>query len=188
LPSVDCITPVTAGPKRSPTCSVANDTTHARPASATAASPNASRSGSPRSGRRRRGPSGRPRSRGSAARGASARASRQRTLCPEVRAVPCTRRGRGCRPRRCGWPDSSARRCRSRPIGTALPGPKDRAGIASFAPDGSHVLAVYANGRGYRWDVRGFLLGAPGLPGRRAAPHARRVADALPDRAYAPAC
>ena len=34
FPSVDCRTPVTAGPKRSPTCSVANDTIQASPASA----------------------------------------------------------------------------------------------------------------------------------------------------------
>ena len=38
LPSVDCSIPVTPGPKRSPSCSVANDTTHARPASASVAS------------------------------------------------------------------------------------------------------------------------------------------------------
>ncbi len=38
LPSVDCSIPVTAGPKRSPSCSVANETTHARPASASVAS------------------------------------------------------------------------------------------------------------------------------------------------------
>jgi hypothetical protein len=37
LPSVDCIIPVTPGPKRSPSCSVANDTTHASPASASVA-------------------------------------------------------------------------------------------------------------------------------------------------------
>ena len=37
LPSVDCSIPVTPGPKRSPSCSVANDTTHARPASASVA-------------------------------------------------------------------------------------------------------------------------------------------------------
>ena len=37
LPSVDCNMPVTPGPKRSPSCSVANDTTHARPASASVA-------------------------------------------------------------------------------------------------------------------------------------------------------
>ena len=38
LPSVDCASPVAAGPKRSPTCSVARDTSHARPASARVAS------------------------------------------------------------------------------------------------------------------------------------------------------
>ena len=37
LPSVDCSTPVAAGPKRSPTCSVASETRWARPASATVA-------------------------------------------------------------------------------------------------------------------------------------------------------
>ena len=42
LPSVDCSTPVIAGPNRSPTCSVENDTTYASPASATVATPNAS--------------------------------------------------------------------------------------------------------------------------------------------------
>ena len=41
LPSVDCITPVTAGPKLRPTCSVANDTIQASPASAIAATMNA---------------------------------------------------------------------------------------------------------------------------------------------------
>ncbi len=38
LPSVDCIMPVTPGPKRSPSCSVAKDTTQASPASASVAS------------------------------------------------------------------------------------------------------------------------------------------------------
>ena len=37
LPSVDCISPVAAAPKRSPTCSVANDTIQATPARATPA-------------------------------------------------------------------------------------------------------------------------------------------------------
>ena len=41
LPSVDCISPVAAAPKRSPTCSVANDTIQATPASATPATTNA---------------------------------------------------------------------------------------------------------------------------------------------------
>ena len=37
LPRVDCMKPVTAGPKRMPTCSVARATTQASPASATVA-------------------------------------------------------------------------------------------------------------------------------------------------------
>ena len=47
LPSVDCMTPVTAGPKRSPTCSVANETTHARPASAIVATTKVASDGAP---------------------------------------------------------------------------------------------------------------------------------------------
>src|SRR5919199_683448 len=47
LPSVDCITPVTAGPKRSPTCSVAKETTHAMPASAPVAARKAATGGAP---------------------------------------------------------------------------------------------------------------------------------------------
>ena len=45
LPSVDWSTPVTPGPKRSPTCSVANETSHASPASAIVAMANASSAG-----------------------------------------------------------------------------------------------------------------------------------------------
>ena len=45
LPSVACSTPVTAGPKYPPTCSVVNDTTHAIPASATPATVNATSAG-----------------------------------------------------------------------------------------------------------------------------------------------
>ena len=45
LPSVDCMKPVTAGPKRSPTCSVANDTIEASAARAIAARPNAATGG-----------------------------------------------------------------------------------------------------------------------------------------------
>ena len=47
LPSVDCSTPVAAGPKRSPTCSVASETRCARPASATVATAKASSAGQP---------------------------------------------------------------------------------------------------------------------------------------------
>jgi hypothetical protein len=47
LPSVDCSTPVTAGPNDSPTRSVEKDTIQARPASATVASPNVKSEGAP---------------------------------------------------------------------------------------------------------------------------------------------
>ncbi len=47
LPSVDCSMPVTPGPKRSPSCSVANETIHARPASASVASANAASGAQP---------------------------------------------------------------------------------------------------------------------------------------------
>ena len=75
-----------------------------------------------------------------------------------------------------------------RPIGTALPGPENLNAVAFFEPDGDHVLAVFANGRGYRWDVR------PAAWQRQAcAVAARRLTraewhDALPERSYAPAC
>ena len=42
LPRVDCMKPVTAGPKRRPTCSVASATTQASPASASVAAAKAS--------------------------------------------------------------------------------------------------------------------------------------------------
>ena len=47
LPSVDCRKPVIAGPKRVPTCSVANETIEASAASATPATTNASTPGWP---------------------------------------------------------------------------------------------------------------------------------------------
>ena len=75
-----------------------------------------------------------------------------------------------------------------RPIGTALPGPEQVSAVARFAPDGAHVYVVFANGRGYRWDVRAssWERHACAVAGRRLT----RVEweDALPERAYAPAC
>lgn len=47
LPSVDCRTPVAAGPKCRPTSSVATDTTQASPASARAATANAGSAAAP---------------------------------------------------------------------------------------------------------------------------------------------
>ena len=35
-----------------------------------------------------------------------------------------------------------------------LPGPRNVTAVAYFSPDGAYVYAVFANGRGYRWDVR----------------------------------
>ena len=75
-----------------------------------------------------------------------------------------------------------------RPIGRALPGPEDVPAIAAFAPDGDRILAVYANGRGYRWDVRpsAWMDHACQVAGRRLTRQEWR--DVLPDRPYAPAC
>ena len=47
FPSVDCSTPVSAGPVRSPSASVANDTCQASPASATVASAKVAMPGAP---------------------------------------------------------------------------------------------------------------------------------------------
>jgi WD40 repeat protein len=75
-----------------------------------------------------------------------------------------------------------------RPIGTPFPGPRNVTAVASFSPDGAYVYAMFANGRGYRWDVR------PDAWERRACAVAgRRLTRAewdtvLPDRAFAPAC
>ena len=75
-----------------------------------------------------------------------------------------------------------------RPIGTPLPAAENVNAVASFAPDGAHVYAVFADGRGYRWDVR------PAAWERQACRVAgRRLTrgewhDALPGRRYAPAC
>ena len=75
-----------------------------------------------------------------------------------------------------------------RPIGAPLPGPKNANVVAHFAPDGNHVFAVYADGRGYRWDVRpsAWKRHACAVAGRRLTRAEWR--DALPARAYAPAC
>jgi hypothetical protein len=60
--------------------------------------------------------------------------------------------------------------------------------VARFAPSGAHLYVVFANGRGYRWDVRpsSWKRHACIVAGRRLT--AAEWHDALPDRAYAPAC
>jgi WD40 repeat protein/DNA-binding SARP family transcriptional activator len=75
-----------------------------------------------------------------------------------------------------------------RPIGTALPGTANHDVTAAFVEGGSHVITVYDNGRAYSWDVR------PRSWAQRACDIAGRTLtraewqDALPNRAYIPAC
>ena len=76
-----------------------------------------------------------------------------------------------------------------RPIGAPLPGrTKNSNVVARFTPDGKYVLAVFADGSGYRWDVRpsAWMRQACTVAGRRLTRSEWRAA--LPDRAYAPAC
>jgi WD40 repeat protein len=74
------------------------------------------------------------------------------------------------------------------PIGAPLPGPKNVNVVARFAPDGEHVFAIFANGRGYRWNVRSaaWKRHACAVAGRRLT--RTEWSEALPDREYAPAC
>jgi hypothetical protein len=60
--------------------------------------------------------------------------------------------------------------------------------VAFFTPDAKHVLAVFANGRGYRWDVRpsSWKRLACEVAGRRLTRN--EWEDAAPGRDYAPAC
>jgi hypothetical protein len=60
--------------------------------------------------------------------------------------------------------------------------------VAYFAPDGDHVYVVFGNGRGYRWDVRlsSWMAHACAVAGRRLT--RGEWEDALPGRAYSPAC
>jgi WD40 repeat protein len=75
-----------------------------------------------------------------------------------------------------------------RPIGAPLPGPRNVAAVAFFAHGGTHVYAVFANGRGYRWDVRSRAWNAHacGVAGRQLT--RTEWAAVLPGRDYAPAC
>ena len=68
------------------------------------------------------------------------------------------------------------------------PDPRTSTPSAHFAPDGAHVYAVFANGRGYRWDVRpsSWERQACTVAGRRLT--RAEWHDALPDRPYKPAC
>jgi WD40 repeat protein len=74
------------------------------------------------------------------------------------------------------------------PLGAALPGLPNRGVIPLFSPDGAHLFAVYDTGRAYRWDVRpsSWARQACAVAGRRLT--RSEWEDALPDRAYDPAC
>jgi WD40 repeat protein len=75
-----------------------------------------------------------------------------------------------------------------RPIGAALPGPAQHEVAAAFVDSGSRLVTLYDNGRGRVWDIN------PRSWARRACRIAGRPLtraewnDALPERAYAPAC
>ena len=75
-----------------------------------------------------------------------------------------------------------------RPIGTALPGIADHDVAAAFVEGGSQLVTVYDNGRAYRWDVRprAWAQEACDIAGRTLTP--AEWQDALPNRAYTPAC
>jgi WD40 repeat protein len=74
------------------------------------------------------------------------------------------------------------------PLGAALPGLPNRGVIPLFSPDGAHLFAVYDTGRAYRWDIRpsSWARQACAVAGRRLT--RSEWGDALPDRAYDPAC
>ncbi len=73
-------------------------------------------------------------------------------------------------------------------IGASLPGPENVRAVALFARSGAHVLAVFADGRGFRWDVRAssWSRHACAVAGRRLT--RTEWADVLPAREYAPVC
>jgi WD40 repeat protein len=75
-----------------------------------------------------------------------------------------------------------------RPIGNGLPGPAQRRSAAVFVRGGTHLAAVYDDGRALLWDVRpsSWLTQSCSVAGRTLT---RDEWDhALPGSAYAPAC
>ena len=75
-----------------------------------------------------------------------------------------------------------------RPIGTALPGLAQHDTAAAFVDGGHRLVTLQDTGRGNLWDIQ------PQSWARRACQVAGRTLtraewnDALPERAYAPAC
>ena len=70
----------------------------------------------------------------------------------------------------------------------AAPGPKKVNVAAMFSPGGNQLYAVFANGRGYRWDARpsAWIRHACEVAGRRLI--RLEWQEALPHRKYAPTC
>jgi WD40 repeat protein len=75
-----------------------------------------------------------------------------------------------------------------RPIGTALPGSAQRYVAAAFVDGGTHLVTLDDNGRGDLWDLqpRSWASRACAVAGRTLT--RAEWNDALPERAYAPAC
>jgi WD40 repeat protein len=74
------------------------------------------------------------------------------------------------------------------PVGSPLPGLAQHDLAAAFVDRGTHLVTLHDNGRGALWDIQ------PRSWARRACIVAGRTLtraewhDALPERAYAPAC
>ena len=75
-----------------------------------------------------------------------------------------------------------------RPIGEGLPGPPQTRSAAVFVRGGTHLVAVYDDGRALLWDVRpaSWATQACTVAGRTLTPD--EWEDALPGREYAPSC
>jgi WD40 repeat protein len=75
-----------------------------------------------------------------------------------------------------------------KPLGAPLPGTPNRAVAPAFTRRGDYLLAVAADGRAYRWDVRlaSWRRHACAVAGRAMTREEWR--DALPEYRYAPTC
>jgi len=73
------------------------------------------------------------------------------------------------------------------PVGAPLRGLPNRTVLPQFTPDGAYLFAIHGE-RAYRWDVRPstWARHACAIAGRTLTP--AEWDDALPGRAYAPAC
>lgn len=76
----------------------------------------------------------------------------------------------------------------ARPIGSSLPGVPNRWVAARFIAGGRHLVAVYDDGRAWRWDVRpnAWKAQACSVAGRQLTQEEWR--EVLPGRDFSPAC